>query len=95
MTNEQTKLIMRLVGELGREDLLMVHGWIVQKIKALDGVRAKKLSRTFHKGQMVSFKDRNGLPYTGTILSVNEKTATIRTEAGAKWRVGFAFLKGE
>jgi hypothetical protein len=41
----------------------------------------------------VAFEDRHLQTQVGTIVRINERTATIDTGDGTKWRVGFALLR--
>jgi hypothetical protein len=41
----------------------------------------------------VAFDDRYLQPLVGTIVRINQRTATIDTGDGHSWRVGFALLR--
>ena len=47
----------------------------------------------FRCGEKVAFEDRYLQTQVGTIVRINERTATINTGDGTKWRVGFALLR--
>jgi len=43
-------------------------------------------------GDIVVYPDRQNNDVHGRIIRLNPKTATIKTDAGAKWRVGYQWL---
>jgi len=55
---------------------------------------APKSSRNdFRCGEKVAFEDRYLQTQVGTIVRINQRTATIDTGDGTSWRVGFALLR--
>ncbi|MCO6455609.1 MAG: hypothetical protein J5I93_09975 [Pirellulaceae bacterium] len=47
----------------------------------------------FRCGEKVAFEDRHLTTQVGTIIRINQRTATIDTGNGHTWRVGFALLR--
>ena len=47
----------------------------------------------FRCGEKVAFEDRYLQTQVGTIVRINQRTATIDTGDGTNWRVGFALLR--
>jgi hypothetical protein len=47
----------------------------------------------FRCGEKVAFEDKYLQTVIGTIVRINERTATIDPGDGVKWRVGFALLR--
>jgi hypothetical protein len=47
----------------------------------------------FRCGERVSFEDRYLQTLVGTIVRINQRTATIDTGGGTNWRVGFGLLR--
>jgi hypothetical protein len=47
----------------------------------------------FRCGEKVAFEDRYLQTQVGVITRINDRTATIDTGDGTKWRVGFALLR--
>ena len=43
-------------------------------------------------GDTVGFQDRQNNDVYGEVIRLNQKTATIVTNSGAKWRVAYAYL---
>jgi hypothetical protein len=47
----------------------------------------------FRCGEKVAFEDRYLQTQVGTIVRINQRTATVDTGDGTSWRVGFALLR--
>jgi hypothetical protein len=47
----------------------------------------------FRCGEKVSFEDKHFNTVVGTIVRINQRTATIEPGDGTSWRVGFALLR--
>jgi len=43
-------------------------------------------------GDAVGFQDNQNNDLHGKVIRLNDKTATIRTDKGAVWRVGYEWL---
>ncbi len=43
-------------------------------------------------GDMVGFQDRQNNDVHGEVIRLNQKTATIKTDANTEWRVGYEWL---
>lgn len=43
-------------------------------------------------GAKVGFKDRDNSEHFGEVIRLNQKTATIKTSTGGRWRVHFCYL---
>jgi len=57
-------------------------------------VRAPQPTRNdFRCGEKVAFEDKYLQTVVGSIVRINERTATIDPGDGTKWRVGFALLR--
>ncbi len=56
-------------------------------------VESQVLDRTWLKvGDPVGFRDRQNRDRYGVVVTLNQKTATILTNDGQKWRVAYQFL---
>ena len=53
----------------------------------------KPTRNDFRCGEKVAFEDKYLNTVVGTILRINQRTATIDTGDGSSWRVGFSFLR--
>jgi len=47
----------------------------------------------FHLGEKVAFEDKHLNTVVGTIVRINQRTASIDPGDGTTWRVGFALLR--
>lgn len=56
-------------------------------------VTAATPAHEFHRGDTVTFDDRDGRGITGVVVRVNQRTATIGTSDGGSWRVPFHMLR--
>jgi hypothetical protein len=54
---------------------------------------ARPSRNDFRCGEKVTFEDRYLQTVVGTIVRINQRTATIDTGDGTSWRVGFALLR--
>lgn len=50
-------------------------------------------TRGFQQGDNVTFQDRDGRNITGVVVRINQRTATVGTGDGGKWRVPFHMLR--
>jgi hypothetical protein len=50
-------------------------------------------AREFRRGDTVTFDDRDGRDFTGVIVRINQRTATLGTGDGRTWRVPFQLLR--
>lgn len=56
--------------------------------------RAPKPTREdFRRGDKVAFEDKYLQTVVGTVVRINERTATVDAGGGNTWRVGFALLR--
>jgi hypothetical protein len=61
---------------------------------ATETAPAPRASRNdFRCGEKVAFEDKHLNTVVGTIMRINQRTATIDTGDGTTWRVGFALLR--
>jgi hypothetical protein len=54
---------------------------------------AKPTRNDFRCGEKVAFEDKYHQTVVGTIVRINERTASIDPGDGTKWRVGFSLLR--
>jgi hypothetical protein len=54
---------------------------------------ARPARNDFRCGEKVAFEDKYLNTVVGTIVRINQRTATIDTGDGTSWRVGFALLR--
>ena len=78
MPNKLSK-ILKLAGDLGKQDLMMLNQAIVSLIKTHQDVDFQKASIVFTKGDIVSFQDSSGVRVHGVITRKNPKTIQVTT----------------
>jgi hypothetical protein len=78
MPNKLSK-ILKLAGDLGKQDLMMLNQAIVSLIKTHQDVDFQKASIVFTKGDIVSFQDSSGIRVHGVITRKNPKTIQVTT----------------
>jgi len=78
MNNKLSK-ILRLTGDLTKQELMMLNHAIVSLIKTQRDVDFKKASIVYAKGDIVSFQDSSGVRVHGVITRKNLKTIQVTT----------------
>ena len=81
------------IKKLSEEDLIFLHEVITERLKLMAQAKSTLLMADFHPGERICFQGTDGLIKTGTILRLNKKTASIRTDDGHWWNVHPGLLK--
>jgi hypothetical protein len=71
--------ILKLAGDLTKQELMMLNQAIVSLIKTQQDVDFKKAAIIFAKGDIVSFQDSSGVRAQGVITKKNPKTLQVTT----------------
>ncbi len=71
--------------------MIELNNMVVERIKQLSKMRSISQMAKFSTGERVSF-DVDGRVLTGTIIRLNQKTVSVNTEDGGKWKVAPGFL---
>jgi len=78
------------------EDLLAVNDTVISYIKERRRIAAVKESLNYTKGDRVSWNTRKrgygNRPIEGTVVKVNQKTLSVDTDEGKKWRVPYTMV---
>ena len=74
------------------EELPTLNELIVERLKFLDRAEAHEAMMQFHPGARVCFESPNHGLQTGTLLKFNQKTVSVLTDDGRKWKVAPQFL---
>ena len=69
--------ILKLASDLTKSELMTLNQAVVSLIKAQQDVDFKKAAITFIKGNIVSFKDSDGIRVQGVITKKNPKTLQV------------------
>ena len=81
------------LSHLTEDELIELNQMIISELEGRHLRRQKKALRAFEVGERVYFNSPEGNRHEGTILRVNQKTLTIRTDRHGKWRVAPGFVK--
>jgi len=77
-------------------DLLVVNDTVISYIKERRRIAAVKESLNYTKGDRVSWNTRKrgygNRTLEGTVVKVNQKTLSVDTDEGKKWRVPYTMV---
>lgn len=76
--NVKLSKILKLMGELGKLELIMLNKAIISLIKTQEDVDFKKAAIIFNKGDIVSFMNKN-VKVHGVVTKKNPKTVQVTT----------------
>jgi hypothetical protein len=80
---------------LTEAELVDLNNRVVERLKLLHQMRAHARMLDFKIGDRVSFQPPDGQPVvTGMLTRYNRKTVTVVTDAGQRWNVAPALLRG-
>ena len=71
--------ILKLAGDLTKQELMMLNQAIVSLIKTQQDVDFKRAAIIFAQGDIVSFQDSSGVRAQGVITKKNPKTLQVTT----------------
>ncbi len=78
--------------KMPEQDLIDLNRRIVSRLKHLHQARRYQELARFNIGDNVSFTPECGHVVIGTIVRLNQKTATVAAKDGVSWRVSPALL---
>ena len=81
------------IESLSYEELLELKHIIVERIKHLNSIRPQNQIMQFRPGDEVNFAHQRQGRQTGTLLEIDERTATVITKSGQKWKVSPHLLR--
>ena len=84
--------ILDSIDELQYEELITLNRAIVARIKEIKAIKVQSLLQQFRVGNQVQFMSNEGDLIIGTIVRLNQKTVSLVTEEGARWKVSPSFL---
>ncbi len=84
---------MENIETLSKEVLLDLHDRITDRLRYLDQMEAQNKMTNFYFGDVVTFTTDDGRTIRGTIKKFNQKSVSIITDTGHKWRVAPQYLK--
>jgi hypothetical protein len=74
------------------EELIQLNRRIVERLRSLHQGRCYKDLAQFKLGDAVCFTPEHGHVVVGTVVRLNQKTATVAARDGRQWRVSPSFL---
>lgn len=75
------------------DELIRLNTYIVKRIRFFQELDTMEEVQNFELLERVYFIDNEGNRIEGTIIRLNRKSVTIRTDTGSEWRVSPQFLK--
>ncbi|QNP49107.1 hypothetical protein [Diaphorobacter aerolatus] len=97
MNSKQTILDRELFAEalrhMGEEDLLYLNRMVIERLNLLAQVKSTVQLAQFTEGDRVEFTTNQGVIKRGTIVRLNKKTASLRTDDGQDWKVSPSLLR--
>lgn len=83
------------IDTLTESELIDLNHRIVERLRFMQQARAHVGMLRFRIGQRVSFEPDGRGPMTATVVRYNQKTVTVVTADGQRWRVSPALLREE
>lgn len=81
------------INTLTESELIDLNHRIVERLRFLQQARAHVGMLQFRIGQQVSFEPDGREPLSATVVRYNQKTVTVVTTDGQRWRVAPALLR--
>ena len=81
------------IDSLTYEELLELKHIISERLKHLDSIKPQSQVLQFKPGDEVNFAHQRQGKQTGTLLDISEKSATVITRSGQKWKVSPHLLR--
>ena len=73
--------------ELSYDELLELNDRIIERLKHLDAADALNAMMKFNLGAKVCFDSSKHGMQVGTLIKFNQKTVTVLTDEGRRWKV--------
>lgn len=93
MNVPEQKRIEDFIKSLGRDDLIYLNSLIIERLKLLSQMTSSEAMSRFNLGERVKFTGNDGKILKGTIVRLNKKTVSIKTDNGHHWNVAPQLLK--
>jgi len=78
--NYKLSKVLKLIGDLSKQELMTVNQAVVSLIKTQRDVDFAKAAVSFNKGDIVSYMDPSGIRVQGVVTKKNPKTIQVTTE---------------
>ncbi|WP_066459929.1 MULTISPECIES: hypothetical protein [Castellaniella] len=98
MTSERKTLLDRelfteALRHMSEADLRYLNRMVVERLNLLDQARSTVQLAQFAQGDRVSFIANDGMEKHGTVLRLNKKTVSLRTDDEMLWKVSPGLLR--
>lgn len=80
------------LSKMTEEELVDLNRRVVERLKHIHQIKRYQELARFSVGDTVSFTPQCNHVVVGTIVRLNQKTATVATKDGSSWRVSPALL---
>jgi hypothetical protein len=77
---------------LTEDELIALNRRVVERLRFIRQARTYQTMAAFNVGDIVSFTPEAGRTMVGTVVRLNQKTATVCTREGERWRVAPSLL---
>ena len=81
------------IDQLTEGELRVLHRRITDRIRMLSDLRQRHQMIAFHVGEKVMFATQDHEMIFGVILKMNQKTVSVLSEDGTRWKVSPGLLK--
>ena len=92
---EVTKKIASLIEGLTLNELFALNRLTAERIRLMQKAHALVAMSQFGVGDRVSWYSQDGTKYTGVIIRINHKTASVKVSEGGYWNVSPQLLQKE
>ena len=97
MTSKQTvldrELFVQALRHMGEQDLLFLNRMVIERLNLLAQATSTVQLAQFSEGDRVQFTANDGSIKQATVLRLNKKTASLRTDDAQNWKVSPALLR--
>jgi len=87
------EMFMEALRHMGEQDLLFLNRMVVERLNLLAQARSTVELARFAEGDRVEFTTHDGVIKPATVLRLNKKTASLRTDDGQSWKVSPQLLR--
>lgn len=94
LTSADMATLYGLLTKMNTTELRALNAEVVRIVKGESTKKAKAACAELEVGQKVSFTNtRTGVEITGSIIKINIKTISVRSDASGMWRVPASMIK--
>jgi hypothetical protein len=86
-------MFVQALRHMGEEDLLFLNRMVVERLNLLEQARSTVQLAQFAAGDRVEFTMNDGTVKRGSVVRLNKKTASLRTDDAQQWKVSPTLLR--